>query len=146
MSQRYFVCLRVRYPFMFDDYRCLCILVALGWQTGFAQLCAYIDRAGAAGVGFYWVQVKEKFGVIQVYWGFAKDSGPEHPGQDAEAVPREIRSIVDSAEHALGAVCIYSRTTPALLNNTGRRTLKLCALRNHQRERGNMPNPWEDCP
>jgi hypothetical protein len=47
------------------------IEVAKGWMPLFAQLCADVDQAlGADTYGFYWSQIKEKFGSARFYYRF----------------------------------------------------------------------------
>jgi len=57
-----------RFPYMFEGEH-LSLSIAKGWESLFEQLCEDIDALlGADRHGFYWVQLKEKFGSARFYW------------------------------------------------------------------------------
>lgn len=59
--------LRARYPYQFAGPY-LEIEVAKGWMSIFAKLCADVDAfLGHNKRGFYWSQIKEKFGSARFY-------------------------------------------------------------------------------
>jgi len=97
------------YPYMFAG-RSLELVMLDGWHAPFAKLCDDIDAAlGENKHGFYWVQLKEKFGQPRWYWEMDGESDLFMDMQVAPTPPTQDQ-LVGTSSHIT-----YRRETPGEL-------------------------------
>lgn len=144
--------LRARYPYQFSGPY-LEIEVAKGWMPLFAQLCADVDEAlGADTYGFYWSQIKEKFGSARFYYRFGErepvpsDYRPDRDhSRNYQQVVMEVLNLTDKAEEATLAACLACGKAGSR-DSTGGYLLVLCPEHRGQRRRSVAGQPlivWE---
>lgn len=144
--------LRSRYPYQFSG-PWLEIEVAKGWIPLFAQLCADVDQAlGADTYGFYWSQIKEKFGSARFYYRFGErepvpsDYRPDRDSsRNYQQVVMEVFDLTEQAEEATLSTCLACCKTGSR-DSTGGYLLVLCPEHQAQRQRSVAGMPlivWE---
>jgi hypothetical protein len=144
--------LRARYPYQFSG-PWLEIEVAKGWMPLFAQLCAEVDEVlGAETYGFYWSQIKEKFGSARFYYRFGEresvpsDYRPERDhSRNYQQVVMGVLNLTDKAEEAALSACLACGKAGSR-DSTGGYLLVLCPDHRGQRRRSVAGQPlivWE---
>jgi hypothetical protein len=144
--------LRARYPYQFSG-PWLEIEVAKGWMSLFAILCADVDEAlGADTYGFYWSQIKEKFGSARFYYRFGErkavpsDHRPDRDrGRNYQQVVMEVFNLTEKAEEATLSICLACGKAGSR-DSTGGYLLVLCPEHKAQRRRSAAGQPlivWE---
>lgn len=144
--------LRARYPYQFSGHW-LEIEVAKGWMPLFAQLCEDVDQAlGANTYGFYWRQIKEKFGSARFYYRFGErepvpsDYRPDRDhSRNYQQVDMAVCDLTEQAEDATLSACLACGK-PGSRDSTGGYLLVLCPEHKVQRRRSVPGQPfiaWE---
>jgi hypothetical protein len=144
--------LRSRYPYQFSG-PWLEIEVAKGWFALFAQLCADVDQAlGADTYGFYWSQIKEKFGSARFYYRFGErepvpsDYRPDRDhSRNYQQVIMAVSDLTEQAEEATLSTCLACGKT-GRRDSTGGYLLVLCLEHRAKRWRSADGSPlieWE---
>jgi hypothetical protein len=139
--------LRARYPYQFSG-PWLEIEVAKGWIPLFARLCSDVDQAlGADTYGFYWSQIKEKFGSARFYYRFGErepvpsDYRPDRDhGLNYQQVVMEVFNLTEQAEEATLSVCLACGKAGSR-DSTGGYLLVLCPEHRVQRRRSVAGQP-----
>lgn len=92
--------LRTRFPYQFEGAS-LGVAFTRGWFPLLVQLCTDVDAAlGEDKRGFYWCQIKEKFGAVRVVFRMADGVFEREP-----ELVRRIFALTSSAEKASETVC-----------------------------------------
>jgi hypothetical protein len=133
----------------------------------FAELCAEIDRQlGDDKQGFFWRQVKEKFGSARFYYQFGKtqqpmridiiapdgvmcfkaEDKPRKAKSEREELQRKVGAMINKAEAMTNRMCIICGKEAEEKDATGGYMLVLCE--HHIQQRHSNPNgldsPWFD--
>ena len=156
--------LEQRFPYQFAGYN-LGISVPKGWASLFTKLCEDVDATlGEDKRGFYWRQVKEKWGTGSFYWSLGKHGasvrvdlvGPagvlsfenksklERSSKQEAEVAGVLRDLIQAAEKKTGDTCILCGKSPAAIDNTGGYLLTLCEEHAQMRrsDDDNLPSIW----
>lgn len=118
--------LQRRYPYMFSGPH-IGLDIARGWMPAFEKLCADIDDLGGKELGFYWRQLKEKFGQPRFYKAFSI----KRPTAVQKIAMAKITSLVIAVQDEMMG-CIVDGSEPAELH--GSYVLMLCPHHIRQRE------------
>ena len=147
-----------RFPYQFTGNH-LGLSIPKGWFDGFAQLCEDIDQVlGLDKRGFYWRQLKEKFGASRWYFCMAGQGdvrvdfqgngratslvAPAHDNaNEANQIRTKIRALVARAEGETHHQCIVCGEQ-ATLDRSSAYVLVLCSEHVRQRAAGTMESPW----
>lgn len=109
------------YPYMFSG-RSIELVMVEGWHAPFAKLCHDIDAAlGENKHGFYWVQLKEKFGQPRWYWEM-EGEGDLFMDLHVAPTPRTQDPSVRESPHIT-----YRRETPGELRGRIRQLVDAAA-------------------
>lgn len=155
-----------RFPYQFAGEN-IGISVAKGWSELFTKLCEDIDvELGEDKRGFYWRQVKEKFGTGRFYWKLGRNTSsmridivnveghfslmnsPATPMQNRDfeisVLMAKLEAIVESAERQTKSTCIVCGANPAAIDSTGGWVLNLCEEHSKQRraDERSLPSPY----
>jgi hypothetical protein len=152
------------FPYQFSGKRNLGHSLPKGWIPAFKQLCIDVDNLlGPDKRGFYWIQLKEKFGSARYYWemyGVSDTIVDLHTvGSVATSITipssndllrTKLRSLISSAQDATSESCAVCGE-PGILDSAGGWILVLCkdhALQRHQeiahRGRASLLNLYEE--
>jgi hypothetical protein len=152
--------LQAAYPYQFaKPLREAAFEFARGWLPIVASACSEFDALVSADKyqhRFHWIQIKEKFGTLRLYWGaramrgmridVLKPTGvaslipkPHGKGRDG-AVATRIAQIVREAEQRSAHACIVCGA-PGVVRPGGW-VLTLCDAHAAQRERGEELVYW----
>lgn len=108
------------FPYQFSQ-ESLGVNVALGWLPIFAQLCGDIDTAlGSQKRGFYWRQVKEKWGSLRA--SFRLNDGVY---EREEGLVRSRFDFAGKAEQRSQIICAAC-SEPGRLDTNDRYLITLC--------------------
>jgi hypothetical protein len=112
--------LQITFPYQFSG-QSLGVNVARGWMPIFAQLCSDIDTAlGSQKRGFYWRQVKEKWGSLRA--SFRLNDGVY---EREEGLVRSLFDLVGKAEKSSQIICAACGE-PGRLDTNDRYLIALC--------------------
>ena len=147
--------LEAKYPYMFQKDKHIGINIARGWFPMFSELCAEIDhQLGDDKQGFFWRQVKEKFGSGRFYYAFGStkqpmridivgddgvmsfkaESKPRKPTSEKQQIQKRIGEMISKAEALTHSTCIVCGRTPAQVDGTNGYLLVLCDMHAKQRK------------
>lgn len=145
--------LKARFPYMFREDRCE-IGIAKGWFQTFVKLCHDIDALlGEDKQGFYWVQVREKFGTARFYWDLGAvrsplridiqmptgilsyETDPDGGAKDggSNRLMEQISALGHAAEIATQKFCAVCGE-PGAMDDTDGYLLTLCQMHAAQRK------------
>lgn len=106
--------LQDRFPYQFSEHS-MDIEVTRGWMPVFEQLCFDIDAALASNKrGFYWRQVKEKFGSLRASFRLA-----DGVYEQEEAFVRSLFDLVATAAKSSQSICASCGEPGRLDTNDG---------------------------
>ena len=118
--------LQDRFPYQFSE-QSMGIEVTRGWMPIFVQLCFVIDVALASNKrGFYWRQVKEKFGSLRATFRLA-----DGVYEQEEAFVRSLFDLVATAAKSSEAICA-SCGEPGRLDTNDGYLITLCETHRDQ--------------
>lgn len=130
--------LQSTFPYQFSQ-ESLGVNVARGWMPIFAQLCSDIDTAlGPQKRGFYWRQVKEKWGSLRA--SFRLDDGVY---EREEVLVRSLFDLVGKAMKRSQTICAACGE-PGRLDTNDRYLITLCQMHRDQLLVGIAVPIWDE--
>lgn len=118
--------LQLTFPYQFSGHS-LGVNVARGWMPIFAQLCSDIDTAlGPQKRGFYWRQVKEKWGSLRA--SFRLNDGVY---EREEVLVRSLFDLMGKAEKRSQTICAAC-AEPGRLDTNDPYLITLCPMHRDQ--------------
>ena len=151
--------LRNRFPYMFEGEN-IGLAIPTGWLGIVTKACEEIDALlGDDRHQFEYIQIKEKFGTLRVYWrmrgnssairidlispdgiaSYSSDKKSKDPGD--EGLRKRISEIVAAAENASKTACIVCGQ-PGRLDKANWYLLTLCLDHTKLRAEGKLPDNW----
>jgi hypothetical protein len=128
--------LKARYPYQFEGQP-ISMSFSRGWFDLFAQLCEDIDKTlGEDKRGFHWIQIKEKFGAVRVYYQIDPDTNDREP-----EIAQQLMDLTMAAEVTSEHVCA-SCGRPGSISGTSRWKLALCDEHRAQADAGTLSSVW----
>lgn len=126
-----------RYPYQFE--RSIDLTFHKGWFDIFVQLCADVDAVLHENRhGFYWVQIKEKFGTARFYYLLdVFERKPEEWSDEQKRIIKAVFQLVQAAKSLTAQRCIVCGA-PGELNRDSCYVLTLCDFHAQLRRNGGM--------
>ena len=130
--------LRTRFPYQFEGTS-LGVAFTRGWFPLLVQLCTDVDAAlGEDKRGFYWHQIKEKFGSLRVVFRLA-----DGVFEREQELARKIFALTSAAEKASETVCAACSQSGVIDPRSGF-VLALCSTHHSHRVVGIPLSVWYD--
>ena len=151
--------LRAKYSYQFNG-RNIGFGFYKGWFSILVKACEDIDQLlGAEKYGFHWVQIKEKFGTVRMYWEWDRKAANEFPKEssinlryqqvlaphnkhdDAAHLSDQLHAIVEAAETHTYHVCMVCGEPGKQVSFSGF-IQTLCPEHARMKSAGKLPPAW----
>jgi len=145
--------IKQRFAYQFSGKRNLGFSIPKGWIPSFKQLCADVDNLlGSDKHGFYWIQLKEKFGSARYYWNLGSsdtyvDFGPAASvrirKRNSDELRDKLRLLISSVQDKTTDQCAVCGNH-GVSDSTGGWLLVLCKDHIIQRKAGQKLDLYDE--